>query len=83
MTRVSPEDDELLEIEAIPHRRAGNQRRIHVLDLQEFVQRGAQRAAALGEIADVFEKFARGWAADAYRWLARPQAVPSLEAGGR
>lgn len=57
-----PHLNELLEVEAIPHRRVGNQRRIRVLDLQELVQRRAQRAAALGEIADVVEESARGWA---------------------
>jgi excisionase family DNA binding protein len=48
-----PHLNELLEVEAIPHRRVGNQRRIRILDLHEFVQRRARRAAALGEAASV------------------------------
>ncbi len=56
-----PHLNELLEVEAIPYRRVGNQRRIRVLDLHEFVQRRAQRAAALGEMADVVNESARGW----------------------
>lgn len=56
-----PHLNELLEVEAIPHRRVGNQRRIRVLDLHGFVQRRARRAAALGEMADVVDESAAGW----------------------
>lgn len=56
-----PHLNELLEVEAIPHRRVGNQRRIRILDLHEFIQRRAQRAAALGEMADVVNESAAGW----------------------
>jgi len=57
-----PHLNEMLEVEAIPHRRVGNQRRIRVLDLHEFVQRRAERATALTEMADVVEEPAAGWA---------------------
>ncbi len=56
-----PHLNELLEVEAIPHRRVGNQRRIRALDLHEFAQRRAGRVAALGEMADVVDESAGGW----------------------
>jgi excisionase family DNA binding protein len=56
-----PHLNELLEVEAIPHRRVGNQRCIRVLDLHEFVQRRAHREAALGEMANVVNESAHGW----------------------
>ncbi len=56
-----PHLNELLEVETIPHRRVGNQRRIRVLDLHEFAQRRARRAAALEEMADVVDESAAGW----------------------
>lgn len=56
-----PHLNELLEVEAIPHRRVGNQRRIRVLDLHEFVQQRARRVAALGEAANVVNESVHGW----------------------
>ena len=56
-----PHLNELLEVEAIPYRRVGNQRRIRVLDLHEFRQRREHSAEALGEMAEVVEDSAAGW----------------------
>ncbi len=56
-----PHLNELLEVEAIPYRRVGNQRRIRVVDLHEFRQRRDRSAKALGEMADVVEDSAGGW----------------------
>lgn len=56
-----PHLNELLEVEAIPYRRVGNQRRIRVVDLHEFLQRRARRAAGLEEIADAVNESAAGW----------------------
>lgn len=57
-----PHLNELLEVEAIPYRRVGNQRRIRVLDLHEFVQRRARRAVSLEEMADVVNEPPGDWA---------------------
>lgn len=56
-----PHLNELLEVEAIPYRRVGNQRRIRVVDLHEFRQRRDRSAKGLGEMAEVVEGSAGGW----------------------
>lgn len=56
-----PHLNELLEVEAIPYRRVGNQRRIRVVDLHEFLQRRTRRTAGLKEMADVVNESAGGW----------------------
>jgi excisionase family DNA binding protein len=56
-----PHLNELLEVEAIPYRRVGNQRRVRVVDLHEFRQRRERRAEGLGEIAEAVEDSAGGW----------------------
>ena len=45
--------NELLDAEAIPYRRVGNQRRIRVLDLDAYRQRRHQREQALRTMPDV------------------------------
>jgi excisionase family DNA binding protein len=56
-----PHLNELLEVEAIPYRRVGNQRRVRILDLHEFIERRARRAAALTQMADAVNESAAGW----------------------
>jgi excisionase family DNA binding protein len=56
-----PHLNELLELEAIPYRRVGNQRRVRVLDLHQFMRRRERRAEGLEEIAEVVEESAGGW----------------------
>jgi excisionase family DNA binding protein len=53
--------NELLEAEAIPYRRVGNQRRIRVIDLDAYRQRRQQRERALRAMADVVNESDSGW----------------------
>lgn len=45
--------NELLDVEAIPYRRVGNQRRIRVVDLNAYRERRDQGAAGMREIMDI------------------------------
>ena len=56
-----PHLNELLEVETIPYRRVGNQRRIRVIDLHEFRQRRDRSAEGLGQMAEVVNESAGGW----------------------
>lgn len=56
-----PHLNELLEVEAIPCRRVGNQRRIRVVDLHEFRQRRDRSTEGLQEMADIVNESAGGW----------------------
>jgi excisionase family DNA binding protein len=56
-----PHLNELLDVEAIPYRRIGNQRRIRVIDLHQFRQRRDRSAEGLGEMADIVNESAGGW----------------------
>ncbi len=53
--------NELLEIEAIPYRRVGNQRRIRVLDLDSYRQRRDTAQAGLRRMAEITNESAGGW----------------------
>jgi len=53
--------NELLEVEAIPYRRVGNQRRIRVLALHEYSERRRTAEAGLRQMADVVNESAGGW----------------------
>jgi excisionase family DNA binding protein len=53
--------NELLEVEAIPYRRVGNQRRIRVLDLEAYRQRRTEAERALGAMADIINQSSGGW----------------------
>ena len=53
--------NELLEVEAIPYRRVGNQRRIRVLALHEYSERRRTAEAGLRQMADVINESAGGW----------------------
>jgi excisionase family DNA binding protein len=53
--------NELLEIEAIPYRRVGNQRRIRVLDLDRYRQRRDTAQAGLRRMAEITNESAGGW----------------------
>jgi excisionase family DNA binding protein len=54
-----PHLNELLDVEAIPYRRVGNQRRIRVVDLNAYRERRDQRKGAMREIMDVQNEV--GW----------------------
>jgi excisionase family DNA binding protein len=56
-----PHLNELLDIEAIPYRRVGNQRRIRILDLHAFRKRRDTAEAGLQRMADVVNESAGGW----------------------
>jgi excisionase family DNA binding protein len=56
-----PHLNELLDIEAIPYRRVGNQRRIRVLALDQYRQRRDRAEAGLRRMADVINESAGGW----------------------
>jgi excisionase family DNA binding protein len=56
-----PHLNELLDIETIPYRRVGNQRRIRVLDLKDFRERRDQATAGLQSMAEVTNESADGW----------------------
>jgi excisionase family DNA binding protein len=56
-----PHLNELLDIETIPYRRVGNQRRIRVLDLKEFRERRERAEAGLGLMAEITNESADGW----------------------
>jgi excisionase family DNA binding protein len=56
-----PHLNELLDIESIPYRRVGNQRRIRVVDLKEFRERREQAAAGLRLMAEITNESADGW----------------------
>ena len=56
-----PHLNELLEIEAIPYRRVGNQRRIRVIDLKEFRERRERAEAGLRLMAEITNESADGW----------------------
>lgn len=57
-----PHLNELLDLEAIPYRRVGNQRRIRVVDLNAYRERRDRRAAGMREIMDVQNEASGGWA---------------------
>lgn len=54
-----PHLNELLDVEAIPYHRVGNQRRIRVVDLAAYRERRDQRQAAMREMMDVQNEV--GW----------------------
>jgi excisionase family DNA binding protein len=56
-----PHLNELLDIETIPYRRVGNQRRIRVLDLKEFRERRERAEAGLRLMAEITNESADGW----------------------
>jgi excisionase family DNA binding protein len=56
-----PHLNELLDIETIPYRRVGNQRRIRVLDLKEFRERREKAEAGLRLMAEITNESADGW----------------------
>jgi excisionase family DNA binding protein len=56
-----PHLNELLDIETIPYRRVGNQRRIRVLDLKDFRERRDQATAILRSMAEITNESADGW----------------------
>ncbi|HST54315.1 MAG TPA: hypothetical protein VLJ42_00265 [Solirubrobacteraceae bacterium] len=53
--------NELLELEAIPYRRVGNQRRIGVLALHEYSERRRTAEAGLRRMASVVDESAGAW----------------------
>ena len=52
---------ELLDIESIPYRRVGNQRRIRVADIRGFRERRERAEAGLRVMAEVTNESADGW----------------------
>jgi excisionase family DNA binding protein len=56
-----PHLNHLLDAEAIPYRRVGNQRRIRVLDLNAYRERRERAHAGLREMADVVNESAGDW----------------------
>ncbi|HTR71968.1 MAG TPA: helix-turn-helix domain-containing protein [Solirubrobacteraceae bacterium] len=56
-----PHLNELLDIESIPYRRVGNQRRIRVTDIREFHEQRDQAQAGLRAMAEVTNESADGW----------------------
>lgn len=56
-----PHFNELLEVEAIPYRRVGNQRRIRVIDVMAFKERRDQGASALQKVSEIANQSAGGW----------------------
>ncbi len=57
-----PHFNELLDLEAIPYRRVGNQRRIRVVDLNAYRERREKRRADMRAIMDAQNEAAGGWA---------------------
>jgi excisionase family DNA binding protein len=53
--------NELLDVEAIPYRRVGNQRRILVMDLNAYRDRRDRGKAGMREIMDVQNEAPGGW----------------------
>jgi excisionase family DNA binding protein len=53
--------NELLELEAIPYRRVGNQRRIGVLALHQYNERRKTAESGLRRMANVINESADGW----------------------
>lgn len=53
--------NELLDVEAIPYRRVGNQRRIRVVDLDAYRERRDRAVAGMGEIMAVQNDAPGGW----------------------
>jgi excisionase family DNA binding protein len=56
-----PHLNELLDIESIPYRRVGNQRRIRVADLRKFRERRERAETGLRQMAEVTNESADGW----------------------
>jgi excisionase family DNA binding protein len=56
-----PHLNELLEIESIPYRRVGNQRRIRVADIGAFRERREKAQAGLRLMAEITNESAGGW----------------------
>lgn len=56
-----PHLNHLLDVEAIPYRRVGNQRRIRVVDLSAYRERRERAHAGLRKMADVVNESAGGW----------------------
>lgn len=56
-----PHLNELLDIESIPYRRVGNQRRIRVADIRAFRERRERAEAGLLVMADIINESAGGW----------------------
>lgn len=54
--------NELLDLQAVPYRRVGNQRRIRVVDLNAYRERRDRGEAGMREMMDVQNEAARGWA---------------------
>lgn len=54
--------NELLEVEAIPYRRVGNQRRIRVVDLNAYREKRDRAQAGMREIMDIQNESPAGWA---------------------
>lgn len=53
--------NELLDLEAVPYRRVGNQRRIRVLDLEAYRQRRDKARSALQQMAAIVDESSGGW----------------------
>ncbi len=53
--------NELLDVEAIPYRRVGNQRRIRIVDLNAYRERRDHAEAGMHEMADIINESADGW----------------------
>lgn len=53
--------NELLDLEAIPYRRVGNQRRIRMVDLNAYRERRDRAHAGLRKMADIVNESAGGW----------------------
>jgi excisionase family DNA binding protein len=56
-----PHLNELLDIESIPYRRVGNQRRIRVADIRGFRERRERAEAGMRRMADIVNESAGGW----------------------
>lgn len=56
-----PHLNELLDIESIPYRRVGNQRRIRIADIGAFRERRDRAEAGLQRMADIVNESAGGW----------------------
>lgn len=56
-----PHLNELLDIESVPYRRVGNQRRIRVADIGAFRERRERAQAGLRIMAEVANESADGW----------------------
>lgn len=56
-----PHLNELLDIESVPYRRVGNQRRIRVADIRAFRERRDRAMRGLEDMAEVINESAGGW----------------------